>query len=727
MKQTGTGKYEQSHSGFWALWNVQREKLLGYCLSLMGGSEEEAKDALGGTLLKALDAWPHNHGRLDNPAGWLFRIAHNHCMDQHRDARRRLRSEGDPDELGIRNRDLHPDLPESPEETFLRREMHVNLEEAISQLPLLLRDVMILRCVRELSYPEIAGELSISEETARKRVQLGREAIRQFLEGYDQGSAGELPLNVLLPDEGEKALSDSVVIDPYKDLQLQRDHCRMILFPNKGGEVLENIAYSHLATRRMEQKIAGAEKYIDKFPTGWVKRMDLAELYYLSGQWNAAWEQAGRVLERGNLHLGATLLTTSIALQSRNRRKALETLKNALSRGSKPGIRSFLEGLVAMISRQYPIAVRALKNACVIAPTQPDFPVFLSRAYLLQGDPVRARKRLLPLIAQNTGVAPLALMHKTLIHLGDPLKAQQVIDQLLSRFPHDLPALERKIQFHLEQGWVVGEGGKETRGLIRKLLKIAPESAVPVAFKAEYQLKRGKTEKALELLHVYLDTHPNSLRGRYHLARLYTLLDKREEALMHLSAISGLQSGHYLPPTLLNKILNPDLEPATYSLDSHSDWELSNWEAWIDIFHPSTQSRGVNNGERLLEFRSGWPIAWYRKGWLDLLSGREEAAVSTWSQAWDLLPAEGGFCLKAGISLGQWLACHITRETKGKIHWEAQLKQWLPLAASENYEFHLQLSAFFNSSRKLPSLRNYPRLFFLSPLPGLWLHDWPLL
>ena len=56
-----------------------RPKLHRYC-ARMTGSAVDGEDIVQDALIKALAALP-SVGVIDNPAGWLFRIAHNTALD----------------------------------------------------------------------------------------------------------------------------------------------------------------------------------------------------------------------------------------------------------------------------------------------------------------------------------------------------------------------------------------------------------------------------------------------------------------------------------------------------------------------------------------------------------------------------------------------------------------------------------------------------------------------
>ena len=65
-----------------------RPKLHRYC-ARMTGSVIDGEDVLQDALIKAIEAFPAA-GPIDNPEGWLFRIAHNAALDF---LRRRSRQE----------------------------------------------------------------------------------------------------------------------------------------------------------------------------------------------------------------------------------------------------------------------------------------------------------------------------------------------------------------------------------------------------------------------------------------------------------------------------------------------------------------------------------------------------------------------------------------------------------------------------------------------------------
>jgi RNA polymerase sigma-70 factor (ECF subfamily) len=145
-----------------------RPKLHRYC-ARMTGSAVDGEDIVQDALIKAFTALP-NAGVLDNPEGWLFRIAHNTALDF---LRRRVRgpmmqSDEDLDMIAA------PDLPDQDHEvaamslrTFMR-------------LPALQRSAVILKDVLGHSVEEVASITGASEAAAKSALQRGRVRLREI-------------------------------------------------------------------------------------------------------------------------------------------------------------------------------------------------------------------------------------------------------------------------------------------------------------------------------------------------------------------------------------------------------------------------------------------------------------------------------------------------------------------------------------------------------------------
>src|SRR6202041_1744492 len=132
-----------------------RPKLHRYC-ARMTGSAVDGEDMVQDTLIKALAALP-NVGVLDNPEGWLFRIAHNTALDF---LRRRARGP-------IMQRDEALDMIAAPDSPDLDHEAATMSLRTFMRLPALQRSAVILKDVLGHSLEEVASITGASEAAAK--------------------------------------------------------------------------------------------------------------------------------------------------------------------------------------------------------------------------------------------------------------------------------------------------------------------------------------------------------------------------------------------------------------------------------------------------------------------------------------------------------------------------------------------------------------------------------
>jgi RNA polymerase sigma factor (sigma-70 family) len=164
---------------FWPLWLEHRLHLYGVCLRQMRGSKADALDAVSRSMLLAFRKLPAHATKIENLQAWLTRLTRNVCADIRRE-QLRLSAGGngvDIDEIVAEEVGAADPSP-SPEEVALSNETRIRLQRAIDSLPPLLRGVAQMRFLHEASYEAIASTLSITEPTARKRVQQARTVLR---------------------------------------------------------------------------------------------------------------------------------------------------------------------------------------------------------------------------------------------------------------------------------------------------------------------------------------------------------------------------------------------------------------------------------------------------------------------------------------------------------------------------------------------------------------------
>ena len=145
-----------------------RPRLHRYC-ARMTGSAVDGEDIVQDALIKALAAMP-KVGVLDNPEGWLFRIAHNTALDF---LRRRARGP-------MMQNDEALEMIAAPDSPDQHHEVAAMSLRTFMRLPALQRSAVILKDVLGHSLEEVAAITGASEAAAKSALQRGRAGLREF-------------------------------------------------------------------------------------------------------------------------------------------------------------------------------------------------------------------------------------------------------------------------------------------------------------------------------------------------------------------------------------------------------------------------------------------------------------------------------------------------------------------------------------------------------------------
>jgi len=145
-----------------------RPKLHRYC-ARMTGSAVDGEDIVQDAMIKAIGALPAV-GAIDNPAGWLFRIAHNTALDF---LRRHAR-----DPVMQPTEDLNMIADDEPSE--YGEEIAVTSLRTFLRLPALQRSAVILKDVLGHSIDEVSSITGATPAAAKSALQRGRERLRQL-------------------------------------------------------------------------------------------------------------------------------------------------------------------------------------------------------------------------------------------------------------------------------------------------------------------------------------------------------------------------------------------------------------------------------------------------------------------------------------------------------------------------------------------------------------------
>ena len=145
-----------------------------HCLHMLK-HPQEAEDASQESMLRAFRAFDSLTG--DGVATWLFRIAHNTCLDILKSARMR-RQQAMPEGW-----EETPDAEPTPDEHYEQKSRKEALWQAVSQLKPEHQLLLDLYYGQQLSYEEMAAATGLAQGTLKSRLGRAREALRNMLEG----------------------------------------------------------------------------------------------------------------------------------------------------------------------------------------------------------------------------------------------------------------------------------------------------------------------------------------------------------------------------------------------------------------------------------------------------------------------------------------------------------------------------------------------------------------
>ena len=138
-------------SAFQAIHDRYRQRLFAYARQMLGGSRQDAEDAMQDVFLRAYGALRAD-SRPVSLRAWLYRVAHNRCIDH---LRRPVPAPAEVFEMS--RRPLHDPIEESERREDLRRLVH-----DVRNLPSQQRSALLMREMDGMSYAELADALEVT-------------------------------------------------------------------------------------------------------------------------------------------------------------------------------------------------------------------------------------------------------------------------------------------------------------------------------------------------------------------------------------------------------------------------------------------------------------------------------------------------------------------------------------------------------------------------------------
>ncbi len=154
-------------------------KIFALCFGMLG-REDEARDAAQETFISAYRSLSRFRGDA-KISSWLHRIAVNQCLTQ----KRRLRSRSEEfldDENGDNDRVFVASEEASPFRTTEEKERLAIVRQAVTSLPVNLRQVVVMKEFEEMTFQEISETLDIPLSTVKSRLYTALKQLRAKLD-----------------------------------------------------------------------------------------------------------------------------------------------------------------------------------------------------------------------------------------------------------------------------------------------------------------------------------------------------------------------------------------------------------------------------------------------------------------------------------------------------------------------------------------------------------------
>lgn len=176
----------QDLEAFGKLVDAYQNRVYGFVRRMIPNGEEAA-DVTQEVFIRAFQNFARFDGR-SSVRTWLFRIAHNLCIDR---ARRNQRT---PHEVGlvdpVEGEEIDvADARWQPEQIVLDEELMTVVEDAIMSMSEKLRSVLLLHDREDMAYEEIASLLEVPVGTVKSRLFLARAHMQNALRKYMEAEA----------------------------------------------------------------------------------------------------------------------------------------------------------------------------------------------------------------------------------------------------------------------------------------------------------------------------------------------------------------------------------------------------------------------------------------------------------------------------------------------------------------------------------------------------------
>lgn len=425
---------------------------------------------------------------------------------------------------------------------------------------------------------------------------------------------------------------------------------------------------------RLNQKIKTLTQYIQQYPSGWKKRLELANLLSVTGHWEQAIKEYQQIIKRQPQFIEVQLKLAKMLHLMGQEADAAAVYENALSHISHQATRQHIKGLIALCNDNFPDAIEAFKSAISLESNNPAHWLALGRVQMETEDTsaaLQAFDQVLSLYPDD--LVALIESYDALIALGNVQQAQEQLNQLITLAPDDFQVLKRQIENRYRMRWVLGEGGKQTKQMINSVLELTPPSTLTYELQAYYHIFRGDWAQGLRVLATFAEEHPHNpvawyqygqglfYTGQYQTAaqvmlKLYRLYPKDCAIYRALCAILPLADSPSVPLLLTEESQITLVSIVQEMLERFPD----RWSVWTTAGRVLVESlqeieQGCCVSQQGTQLQPQLADAWFQYGRVLALAGKHPEAIAALETGWQFLPETGGYLqsMSAAVWLGE--------------------------------------------------------------------------
>ncbi|MEG4515995.1 MULTISPECIES: tetratricopeptide repeat protein [unclassified Microcoleus] len=497
---------------------------------------------------------------------------------------------------------------------------------------------------------------------------------------------------------------------------------------------------------RIDQKLKTLIEYVQQYPSGWKKRLELANLLYAMGRIEQAVEEYRQVIDRQQPLIGVRLQLGKLLQLMGQKAEAVAVYEGALAHARNEATRQHISGSIALCRNDTQAAILAFESAVSLEPNNAAHWLALGQVQVGRGDAVAALRSFDRVLSLNPDdIVALIYSYDANQAVGNVRQAQRRLSKVLELAPGDFRVLKRLADTRCRMRLVSGEEGKQTKQMISSVLQLAPDAADARELLAYYHLFRGESANGVGVLERFTEEHPNHPRGWYSYGRylfhtgeyqraaeamlkayrLYPQDCEIYRALCEILPAAGMTSSPApldppQPPLKKGEpeeakpskcrgetplevpLVKGDLGGAnreitlTLIVEEMLDRFPDRWNVWTTAGRVLVESfqeidRGCSVSAKGTQLEPQLPDAWFGHGRVLALALKHREAVEALAQGWQLLPEDGGYL--QSVSAAVWLG-----ESYRGLGDEVASRKWLEKAcqfAQELMEFDPAMAGYW--------------------------------